>query len=273
LKTVVITGASSGIGAEAARQLSAAGWQVAVVGRNRSRTEGVAESVGGTPFIADFDRLDEVRALAGALAATYPRIDALANNAGGLVSTRGLSADGFERTFQHNHLAPFLLTNLLLPRLLEAQARVVSTASVMNLVGAVDLDDLHWSRRRWFGGWRAYGTVKLETILFARELSRRTGLEAYSFHPGYVATSFGAENAIVRLAARVKPGGLGIAPSVGAAPLVHLVSAPTVGAGPGAYFDQLKPNGRTARQARLNDPASEALAAALWQRSATLVGL
>ncbi|HEX4402691.1 MAG TPA: SDR family NAD(P)-dependent oxidoreductase [Galbitalea sp.] len=112
-KTIVITGASSGLGAIAARELAHQGWDVAVVGRNPERTKAVATAVGGTPFLADYDRLDDVRALANALLTKYPNIDVLANNAGGLVGKRGTTADGHERTFQHNHLAPFLLTGLL----------------------------------------------------------------------------------------------------------------------------------------------------------------
>ena len=268
MSTIVITGASSGIGAEAARSLASAGWDVAVVGRNPERTRAVAAEVGGRPYIADYDRLDDVRELAATLLTDYPRIDALANNAGGLISRRGESADGHERTLQHNHLAPFLLTNLLLDRLRESEARVVSTSSVMNLAGRVRLDDLEWRRRLWAGGWRAYGTAKLETILFMRELATRTGLAAYSFHPGYVSTGFGNNSAFIRLSHAIRPGGFGIPAAVGAAPLVQLVSAEVVGAAPGAYFDQLAPNGRTARQG--ND---DALAAELWDRTATLVGL
>ena len=268
MSTIVITGASSGIGAEAARTLAASGWTVAVVGRNPDRTRAVATEVGGTAYIADYDRLDDVRELAAHLLADHPRIDVLANNAGGLVSTRGETGDGHERTLQHNHLAPFLLTSLLLPRLLESEARVVSTSSVMNLIGKVKLDDLEWHRRPWAGGWRAYGTAKLETILFMRELARRSGLAAYSFHPGYVATGFGANSAFIRLSHAIRPGGFGVPVAVGAAPLVHLASAGVVAAAPGAYFDQLTPNGRTARQG-----ADDELAAALWERSAALVGI
>jgi len=267
-KTIVITGASTGIGANAAARLAREGWDVAIVGRNRERTTRVAASVDGTPFVADFDRLDEVRDLAAALTSHYPRIDVLANNAGGLVSGRGLSADGHERTLQLNHLAPFLLTNLLLPRLLESGGRVVSTSSVMNLVGRVRLDDLEWSRRPWLGGWPAYGTSKLETILFARELARRTGLQSYSFHPGYVATGFGADSAFIKLSYLVRSGGFGVPVEQGAEPLVLLATGQAAPAANGSYYDRLKPNGRTRAQGR-----DDALAAALWQRSAELVGI
>ncbi|MHB1235687.1 MAG: SDR family NAD(P)-dependent oxidoreductase, partial [Microbacteriaceae bacterium] len=129
-RTIVITGASSGIGRAAALALAGPGVELAIVGRHPERTRAVAAAVNGTPFLADYDRLDDVRALADALLARYPRIDVLANNAGGLISKHALTVDGFERTFQSNHLAPFLLTNLLLPRLVAGGGRVVSTASV-----------------------------------------------------------------------------------------------------------------------------------------------
>jgi NAD(P)-dependent dehydrogenase (short-subunit alcohol dehydrogenase family) len=268
MKTIVITGASAGIGAAAATRLAAEGWGVAVVGRNRERTARVAASVGGTPFVADFDRLDDVRALAAALLERYPRIDVLANNAGGLISTRGLSADGHERTLQHNHLAPFLLTRLLLDRLVQSGALVVNTASLMNLVGRVRLEDLEWEKRAWLGGWRAYGTSKLETILFTRELARRTGLVAYSFHPGYVSTGFAADDSLMRVSQAIRPGGFGIPVEQGAEPLVLLATGAAAAAPSGTYFDQLKPNGATRRQAHDAD-----LAAGLWIKSAQLVGV
>ncbi|MCU1424658.1 MAG: short-chain dehydrogenase [Microbacteriaceae bacterium] len=268
MKTIVITGASSGIGAEAAARLASEGWDVAVVGRNPERTAKVAASVGGTPFVADYDRLGEVRDLATALLARYPRIDVLANNAGGLVSTHALTVDGNERGIQHNHLAPFLLTNLLLPRLLESQARVISTSSFANLAGSVRLDDLNWEKRPWLGGWPAYGTGKLATILFMRELAKRTGLDAYSFHPGYVSTAFGADSGFITVTNRLRPGGFGIPAAVGAEPLVLLATGSAAPAANGSYYDRLTPNGRTRKSA--ND---DTLAAALWERSATIAGL
>jgi len=268
VSTIVITGASSGIGAESARALGELGWDIAVVGRNPARTKAVAAEVGGRPYLADYDRLDDVRALAADLLSDFESIDVLANNAGGLISTKGKTADGHERTLQHNHLAPFLLTNLLLPRLVESKARVVSTSSVMNLIGSVKIDDLEWAHRPWGGGWRAYGTAKLETILFMRELAKRSGLAAYSFHPGYVSTGFGLNSSFIKLSQAIRPGGFGIPAAAGAAPLIHLATAPELAAAPGAYYDQLKPNGRTARQA-----TNDELASALWERSLALTGL
>jgi NAD(P)-dependent dehydrogenase (short-subunit alcohol dehydrogenase family) len=265
-KTIVITGASSGIGAVAARELARDGWNVAVVGRNPERTHAVATATGGTPFLADYDRLDDVRELAASLLATYPSIDVLANNAGGLVGKRGTTADGHERTFQHNHLAPFLLTSLLTDRLTASGGRVVGTASVANRLGHVRIDDLDWTHRAYVGGWRAYGTSKIETILFARELARRTSLTAYSFHPGSVRTSFGTDTALGRAAMRLASV-TQISPEAGAAPLIQLASNPSIDAANGTYFDGLKPNGATSPQA---DDA--ALAASLWEASEALVG-
>lgn len=263
-RVVVVTGASSGIGAVAARELAHRGFEVAVVGRNPERTGRVAEEVGGRGFLVDYDDLASVRRLADELAESFPRIDVLANNAGGMLSQRGTSVDGFERTFQHNHLAPFLLTTLLAER--TSLGRVIGTASVANTFGDLRLDDLQWEHRPWRGGWRAYGTSKIATILFARELAAR-GVDAYSFHPGYVATSFGHENRFVRLGTRTV-GLLALTPEQGAQPLVELASADRVGAPSGTYFDRLKPFGRVHRSAN-----REGAGAALWAASADLVGV
>ena len=268
MSTIVITGASAGIGAEAARVLADDGWEIAVVGRNAERTKAVASEVGGRAFLADYDRLDDVRALASDLLDAYPTINVLANNAGGLISERGLTVDGHERTFQHNYLAPFLLTHLLLPRLEASTARVISTSSIMNLVGSVKLGDLEWEKRAWQGGWRAYGTAKLEVVLFTRELAKRSTVSAYSVHPGYVSTGFGENSAFIKLSQRLKPGGFGIPVSAGAAPLVNLATSEFPGADSGAYFSQLTPNGATARQGN-----NAALATALWDRTLGILGL
>jgi NAD(P)-dependent dehydrogenase (short-subunit alcohol dehydrogenase family) len=277
----VLTGASSGIGAVAADRLAEQGADLAVVGRNPERTRAVAERVGGTPFLADFDRLDDVRELADALLERYERIDVLANNAGGLHSRRELTVDGHERTIQSNHLAPFLLTNLLLPRLIETAhtdgggggnpPRVVSTASLANLFGHVRLDDLDWEKRAWAGGWRAYGTSKLITILFIRELAERltgTGVDAYSFHPGTVVTAFGRSSGFIRFGNWVTRGSYGIPADEGAVPLIALTADVPVGAPSGTYFDRLSANGRVRAQAM-----DAQLGRDLWALSAQLTGV
>lgn len=187
-----------------------------------------------------------------------------------------LTADGFERTIQSNHFAPYLLTRLLLPRLIDTAARhggarVISTASVANRFGRLRLDDLDWQHHRWLGGWPAYGTSKLATILFIRELAERllpTGVDAYSFHPGFVATNFGAESRAMQLTAALTGGSYGITAEAGAMPLITLASEPTIAAATGAYFDGLNPDGRTARQA-----TDAQLGRELWAASAARVGL
>jgi NAD(P)-dependent dehydrogenase (short-subunit alcohol dehydrogenase family) len=275
-RTIVITGASSGIGVFAAEQLSAGGDEVAVVGRNPERTRAVAERIGATPFLADFERLDDVRSLAATLLDRYDTIDVLANNAGGLNNKREITVDGHERTIQTNHLAPFLLTALLQPRLVETAAtgrdvRVVSTASVASRFGNLRLDDLEWEHRAWQGGWRAYGTAKIATILFASELAERltgTGVTAYSFHPGTIATNFGSTSPLIRLGHLVTRSTFGIPVAAGAAPLLMLAGPMPVGAPSGTYFDRLKANGRTSPQAQ-----NAQLGRDLWALSEELVGL
>ncbi len=245
-------------------ELARRDWQVAVVGRDAERTAAVAARAGGIPFIADFDDFDQVRALADDLLARFPRIDALVNNAGGIVSRRSTTVDGNETTLQRNVLAAALLTELLAPRLSAARdtGRVVLTSSVLNRLGGLRLDDLDFADRRYGAGWRAYGASKLATILYARSLVARTGLEAYAFHPGYVRSGFGAESRTARLLQLVT-GSMQISPEAGAAPLVHLVDTPELGVPNGTYFDGLDPLGAThpsAGDARLADELWQAIA-------------
>lgn len=272
-RTIVITGASDGIGAAAARLLSAAGHRVAVVGRSPEKTARVARDVGGDHFVADFTSLADVRRLAAELDDAYPRIDVLANNAGGILGDRTRTADGHERTFQVNHLAPFLLTSLLLDKLLASHATVIQTSSVgARIFGHLDLDDLEHDRD--FTAHRAYGTAKLENILFTTELHRRfhdQGLSSAAFHPGGVATNFAAEStSFFRPLYRSRIGKLLLAtPEKGASQLVRFAQTePGAGWQSGKYYE----GGRVAR--RVNPQARDAdLARRLWDRSAELVGV
>ncbi|PJJ61620.1 SDR family NAD(P)-dependent oxidoreductase [Compostimonas suwonensis] len=278
-RTIVITGASSGIGAIAAARLAEAGARVAVVGRNPERTRAIAERVGGEAFLADFDHLDEVRGLAAALLDRFERIDVLANNAGGLSSTHELTADGIERTWQTNVVAPFLLTELLLPRLRQTaqahgEARVLATASSAARFSQLRLDDVNWQRRPWWGGWRAYGTSKLAVIVWIKELAKRlegSGVGAWSFHPGFVTTGFGATSRAMKLASTLTNGSyanLAVDAEEGAVPLVQLASAQRIWAPSGTFFDRLTADGTTSRQSR--DPQ---LARDLWPALERLSGL
>ncbi len=271
-KTVVITGASSGIGAEAARRLAGLGATVAVVGRSPEKTAEVARRVGGRAHLADYGRLDDVRRLAADLLAAYERIDILANNAGAIFTARTTSADGHEMTFQVNHLAPFLLTNLLLARLTAAPggARVINTGSNVYRHARLDLDDLDGTRRR-YRGQQAYPAAKLATILFTRELARRThgtGITASAFHPGVVATDLGRDSAVFRLMNSRLGRAVLSSPGRGAEPPLQLATIADPRAVNGAYFNRLKLEDPAGGQAR--DPD---LARRLWERSAELAGL
>jgi NAD(P)-dependent dehydrogenase (short-subunit alcohol dehydrogenase family) len=272
-RTVIITGASDGVGAAAARQLNRRGDSVVVVGRSPTKTTAVAEALGADHFVADFAELDQVRDLAGQLLQRYPRIDVLANNAGGVLgSTRQVTVDGFEKTFQVNHLAPFLLTTLLLDRLVEAKASVINTSSVGNRwFGHIDITDLN--HERGYKPQKAYGDAKLANILFTKELHRRyhgAGISTAAFHPGPVASNFGAEahNPIAELVYRSPLTKLFlISPDKGADQLVWLASStPGVDWASGEYYARRKP-GRRNKQA--GDPV---LAQQLWDRSQEMVG-
>ncbi len=272
-QTIVITGASDGIGAAAARRLKADGHEVVLVGRSASKTEAVAAELGAASYVADFSELAEVRALADRLAQAYPRIDVLANNAGGIMGHRQLSVDGFELTFQVNHLAPFLLTNLLLPTLITSRAKVIQTASIAaRMFGHVDVDDLQLERG--YSPDRAYGNGKLENILFTRELDTRhgaDGIAAAAFHPGIVGTSFASDTTHPMRFVYHTPvirNLFTISPARGARGLLWLVAnEPRTTWPTGEYFER-NHVARSNPQAR--DPQ---LAAALWDRSAELVGL
>jgi len=265
-RTVVITGASNGIGAEVAKELARRSWRVAVVGRNPERTEQVARMVGGVPFVCDFDRLDDVRELAEKLDSRYDRIDAVVNNAGGIVAKRLESVDGHELTLQRNVLGSVVLTERLVPKLLQTRGRVVHTSSMVSRFGRIGQKDLGYSRRRYGAGWWAYASAKLGVILYARSLAMRTGIESFPVHPGYVRSGFGAESRSGRLILALS-GWMQISVEAGAAPLVHAVDTPELGVPNGTYFDGLTPDGPTHLAA-----GDKHVIEAYWREIASLVG-
>nr|WP_042186430.1 SDR family NAD(P)-dependent oxidoreductase [Kibdelosporangium sp. MJ126-NF4]CEL17273.1 putative oxidoreductase [Kibdelosporangium sp. MJ126-NF4]CTQ91497.1 putative oxidoreductase [Kibdelosporangium sp. MJ126-NF4] len=260
-RTVVVTGASAGIGAAAAKRFASLGANVAVVGRSKEKTTAVARQIGGTPYTVDFARLDDVRRLADDL--DYPTIDVLANNAGLISDTRKMTPDGNEITFQVNHLAPFLLTHLLTDRLKAApEARVITTASAAHGFARLDLDDLGFGARK-YGKQSAYGTSKLANILFTQELARRTAgtsVTASCFHPGPVSTDFFRDMGFARLVLW-----MALRPEQGARPLVHLATVDDPETVNGAYYSRMK--------RREPKRTSAELAARLWEASERLVGL
>jgi NAD(P)-dependent dehydrogenase (short-subunit alcohol dehydrogenase family) len=267
-KTVVVTGASAGVGAAGARRLSELGATVAVVGRSPEKTAAVAEEIGAESYTVDFGRLADVRALAEMLLDRYPVIDILANNAGGLTTDRTITEDGHEWMFQVNYLAPFLLTNLLLGRLGKSEdARVISTSSAAHRFGKIDLDDLSNTGGR-FGVQRSYAASKLGNVLFTLELARRdTAVTASAFHPGPIRSDFFRGGGLLSAAVGSPLSKLVmITPERGAAPLVHLATTPDDVNG--AYFDKMKrvkPKGRQV--------SDREFARALWDRTADVVGL
>ncbi len=266
-RIAVVTGASGGIGAEVARELSRRSWKIAVVGRNPERTHDVARMVEGTAFVCDFDRLDDVRELAETLDQRYPRIDAIVNNAGGIVAKRQASVDGHELTLQRNVLGGVVLTERLVPNLLSTDGRVIHTSSMVSRLGRIDIDDLGFSTRRYGAGWWPYASAKLGVILYARSLAQRTGLHSYPVHPGYVRSGFGAESRSGRLILGLS-GWMQISAEAGGAPLVHLVDTPELGVANGTYFDGLTPDGPTHPGA-----ADLEVIEAYWQKIASLVNL
>lgn len=267
-RIIIITGGSSGIGRAAALELAKQGNEVIITGRNPQRTQAVADEIGGVGYVVDFEKLDSVRAFADTILAAHPRIDVLANNAGGMYNSHELTADGFERTIQTNYLAPYLLTRLLLPRLIESNARVITTSSNANVQGKIDLSDINVEKPRFGAGLGAYGASKLEVILFTTELVKRTGIAAYTFHPGFVRTGLAPDWWVLKVIKALTGGRYGIVPEEGAKPLIRLASLDTIPEPAGAYFEQLKPNGRQGKQA-----SDAQLSRDLWDYTASLLGL
>ena len=274
-RVAIVTGASSGIGLYTALGLSRAGMRVVVAGRDRARTEVarrfVTERSGSDQVetaLADFSRLAEVRRLADEILSAHDRIDVLVNNAGLFSPKYRLSADGFELTFAVNHLAPFLLTNLLLDRLLaSAPARIVTVASEAHRGQRIDIGDL--TRPRDWTMMKAYGRSKLCNILFTRELASRVDpskVVATCLHPGMVATGIGQRGGLVGLGWRLmKPFMIG--PEQGAETPVFLATLP----------DPTPFHGRYVIRKAVEEPDAAAqdnnLAHRLWDESARLAGL
>lgn len=247
-KACLITGGTGGIGLVTARALAARGANVMIVGRSRGAGEAAVATIrreGGTvDFLqADLSRQSEVRRVAVSAADRFGRLDVLINNAGGMFRPRTLSADGIEMTFALNHLAYFLLSNLLLPALRDAgQSRIVNVASEAHRGVAPRFDDLE-AERGYGGGWYVYKRSKLANLLFTYELARRidgTPVSVNAVHPGFVATDIGVRNKLVpgwlwRLASFAA-----ISPDEGARTTIHVAASRDVDGMHGKYFVKCK---------------------------------
>ena len=271
-RTVLVTGASDGIGAETAKVLAERGATVHVTGRSADKLRPIAEAVGTEPLIADFSRLDDVRRLAAEVGERVGSIDVLMNNAGGTFSPKKVTHDGHEPNFQVNHLAPFLLTNLLRPQLAAAgSSLVVNTSSIGNLMGKIVLDDLDYEHRRAIE-FPAYGTGKLMNIVFTRGITQRwagDGVVSTAVHPGPVGSSFGRDSWFVGLLYRSPLKGLAtISVPEGAAPLIALAERGPDPEINGRYFSRFTIDGRESKQAH-----DQAIIDGLWERSAALVNV
>jgi NAD(P)-dependent dehydrogenase (short-subunit alcohol dehydrogenase family) len=272
---VLVTGGSSGIGRATAVGLATLGAHVAITGRDATRTAAAAAAIktatGETvhTFVADLTCQTEVRRLAGEVLQSLPRLDVLVNNVGGYWATRHVTPDGLERTFALNHLAPFLLTTLLLDRLQQSgQSRVVTVSSAAQSAGRLDFEDLQGERD--YSGSRAYSQSKLANLLFTRELAKRlagTSVTANAVHPGLVNTGFGAEDPsrfqrlLVPLLRPVMK-----SPAQGAARSIRAASDPGLAGASGQFF---RARGSAMPTSKHHD---ESIATRLWAVSASLVG-
>ena len=275
-KTIVITGATSGIGEVAALQLAQQGARIVAIARDRDRGEetlrrlrGAAPAQDHIVHYADLSRLSEMKRVAAEISAAQPRIDVLINNAGALFTKRELTEDGLERTFATNHMAYFVVTNQLSHRLRATRdARVVCTASDAHKGAKLNFDDLQ--SERGFSGFSMYGRSKLMNILFTRELARRlagTGVTANCLHPGFVATRFGDAGGglmaqVIRVAKK-----FALTPQEGAQTILYLASSPEVAGLTGQYFYKSKPAVPT------TEAQNDADARRLWEVSANLSGV
>jgi retinol dehydrogenase 12 len=276
-RVAVVTGASSGIGKETAKALAAQGWRVIAIGRDPGRTaaaeaelHAAASGAPATMIRADLALMAQAARAAAEIEGLTDRIDVLVNNAGGVFAKRQVSKDGYEMTFAVNHLAPFLLTQLLLGTVKSAApSRIVNTSSAAHKGARIPFDDLQATGK--YSAMGAYGTSKLANILFTRALAKRlqgTTVTATCFHPGFVRTSFGRgfdANPIAKHLFRWVSR-FARTPEKGAETLVYLAASPEVDGASGGYYFDCKLT--TTSAAAQDDAAAERL----WQVSEQLVG-
>jgi NAD(P)-dependent dehydrogenase (short-subunit alcohol dehydrogenase family) len=274
--TYVVTGANSGIGLEAARELARAGGRVVLAVRDRAKGDAAAAQLPGDAEARELDLADLASVRAFAAAWGSAPITALIDNAGVMATPPRRTAEGFELQFGTNHLGHFTLTNLLLPHI---TGRVVVVSSTAHRIGAIDLDDLNWERRT-YRAWPAYGQSKLANLLFVSELQRRlddagSPVRANAAHPGYAATNlqFHSGRRLVDLVSAVGNRVLAQSAAQGAWPTLYATVADIPGnsfAGPGGFQEQRGHPKLVGRSARAKDAN---MARALWERSEELTGV
>lgn len=278
-KTVLITGATNGIGRVTALEIAKMGAHVVIVGRNASKTQAAASEIKATTknnavdtLIGDLSSMADVRRVADEFKRGYQRLDALINNAGAVFSSREETVDGYEMTFALNHLSYFLLTNLLLDMLkASAPSRIVNVASDAHRGMSLNFDDLQHKKSYGIGGWRAYGESKLANVLFTYELAQRlagTSVTANVLHPGFVSTGFGHNKGqLMGMVMGVMQGLFALTPEQGAETMIYLASSPEVEGVTGKYFDKSKAV-QSSSQSYDKDSARR-----LWEVSESMVGL
>jgi len=275
-KTIVVTGGTSGIGEVAAIRLAEQGARIVLVARDRARADATLAKLQKanpaathTVHLADLSSIADMKRVATEVAAAEPVIDVLVNNAGAVFLSRQESVDGLEMTFATNHMAYFVVTNILLPNL-KSGARIVSTASDAHKAARLNFDDLQMEDE--YSVTRAYGTSKLCNILFTRELAKRlagTGVTANCLHPGFVGTRFGLNNATNILLRALQRFIMlfGISPEDGAKTIIYLASSGEVEGKTGGYYYKCQPEKTTAAA------QSDSNAKRLWDVSAKLAGV
>lgn len=275
-KTALITGGTSGIGLATARALARNGAAVTVVGHREAKGQRALERLakeageGRSNYLrADLSSMAGVRSLAKKLHHQHEHLDLLLNNAGGYFLRRRLTPEGFERTFALNHLAPFLLTHLLLDLVRAAEEpRIITTASGSHRGASIRFEDLHFQKG--YRPWAAYGQSKLANVLFTKELARRLrpeGIPANCFHPGFVSTEIAQDNPLIRPIVRPLLAIFGKSPTEGARTAVYLATAPEAAEFSGEYCVDERPT-----KAELPDDEPQ-VSRRLWDRSEALVGL
>lgn len=289
-RTIVITGANSGLGLRSAEALAAKGAEVVMACRNAAKAAAAIDSVkalasGPAPRVVSLDlaSLASVRECAAGLAEDFDHIDVLMNNAGIMAVPKSTTVDGFESQIGTNHFGHYALTGLLLPTLLAAPApRVVTVTSNAHKFGRMHLDDLFFEHTR-YSRWRAYGQSKLSNLLFSGELQRRatateTALTAAAAHPGYAATNLtsgpATGAALLRPVLAVADKVAGQPDHMGALPQLYAATMPDVGAddywGPDSFREQ---RGHPTRVGRTKQAQDRDAARVLWERSEQLTGV